>query len=367
MIQGRVPELDGLRGLAALSVVVAHYFGEVPHGIQMLTVGWVGVDVFFVLSGYLIAGILLDHQHSPGVVGTFYARRIFRIFPIYYLTISLVLFFAATHNKPWLDVPYPAAVYFTYTQNIWMVAVNGQSNIWLLPAWTLAVEEQFYLLLPLLILRTPKRWFLSMILLAIATAPALRAVILATHVIPPVGALALLPCRWDLLFLGVLAAYVVRSPELWRRVTHRRPMLRLVCIAGPWAIIGDAYLGDSASGAVLHLVTGICAASYILLMRMGGSEGRFLAAPWLGRVGAISYGLYLIHQPISGLIHGFLLDARPDIGSLPSLLVTILAILASVGVAWLSWVWIETPLIRFGRRWSYPQLRQNTTGLIPVV
>jgi peptidoglycan/LPS O-acetylase OafA/YrhL len=232
-----------------------------------------------------------------------------------------------------------------------MIAVGGQPNLWLLPTWTLAVEEQFYLILPLLILRTPTRWFLPMVLVAIAIAPALRAVILGTHIIPSMGASVLLPCRWDLLFLGVLAAYVVRSPELWRRVMHRRHMFRLICVAGPWIIIADLNLGDG--GAVLHFVTGLSAAIYILLIRMGSSEGRFLVAPWLQRVGAISYGLYLIHQPVNGLMHGFLLDARPDIGSLPSLIVTTLAIPVSVGIAWLSWVWIETPLIRFGRRWNY--------------
>jgi peptidoglycan/LPS O-acetylase OafA/YrhL len=156
-----------------------------------------------------------------------------------------------------------------------------------------------------------------------------------------------------LLFFGVLAAYVARSPEIWRRAVHRQQMLRLVCVACPWVIVGDLCLGDSASGAVLQFAIGLCAASYILLIRMGSSEGRFLVAPWLRFVGAISYGLYLIHQPIAGLMHGFLLDARPDIGSLPSLVVTILAILVSVGVAWVSWVWIETPLIKFGRRWKY--------------
>jgi peptidoglycan/LPS O-acetylase OafA/YrhL len=156
-----------------------------------------------------------------------------------------------------------------------------------------------------------------------------------------------------LLFLGVLAAYVVRSPELWQYAKQRRSILKLICATGTWVIASDFYLGDSANGAVVHSMIGLCVASYILLIRMGGTEGRILLTPWLRHAGTISYGLYLIHQPISGLMHGLLLDGRPDIGSPLSLLVTILAMLVSFGIAWLSWFWLESPLIRFGHKWRY--------------
>src|SRR5262249_19675780 len=135
------------------------------------------------------------------------------------------------------------------------VIVGGPFNVWLLPTWTLAVEEQFYLLLPFIILWTPKRWFSPLILAGIVISPVLRVVITlcthapSTHTLPPIGAAVLLPCRWDLLFLGVLAAYVVRSPGLWQHAIQRQSMLRLVCMIGPWVIAGDLYLGDSASGA----------------------------------------------------------------------------------------------------------------------
>ncbi len=86
----RVVELDGLRGLAALVVVVAHYFGEVPSGISALTAGWLGVDVFFVLSGYLIGSLILENRHAPNFFSVFFLRRACRILPVYLVTISAV-------------------------------------------------------------------------------------------------------------------------------------------------------------------------------------------------------------------------------------------------------------------------------------
>jgi peptidoglycan/LPS O-acetylase OafA/YrhL len=357
--KGRVPELDGLRGLAVLSVIVAHYFGKVPG---------VGVDVFFVLSGYLIGGILLDQRESANLLTVFYVRRAFRIFPIYYLTLMLVLFFAATHKNSWIDPPYPAAVYFTYVQNVWMTVVGGQLNIWLLPTWTLAVEEQFYLLLPFIIARAPARWLFPIIIAAIVSAPMLRGFILTTHFIPSVGAVVLLPCRWDLLFLGVLAAYVMRSPRLWERIRadRGRLMLRLVVLASPCLMFGSVLLGFDPMGPLWHFALGLCAASYLLLVSMDGSEGHFLCAPWLRFFGAISYGLYLIHQPIAGLMHGLLLDARPGITTVVSFLVTVMAFVLSVGISWLSWVWIEGPLVRLGHRWIYQRSTVDQASAVQV-
>src|SRR5580704_1908824 len=87
----RVVELDGIRGCACLLVVIGHYFGEVEHGLRFLCLDWIGVDLFFCLSGFLIGGILFDNRASPSYFGTFYIRRSLRIFPIYYLSVSLVL------------------------------------------------------------------------------------------------------------------------------------------------------------------------------------------------------------------------------------------------------------------------------------
>ena len=127
----RMIELDGLRGLACLSVLIAHYFGEMAHGWHFLALGWAGVDLFFCLSGFLIGGILMDNRSSPSYFSTFYIRRDFRIFPIYYVTVSLAL--AATlwqraGHPGWVDPALPAASYYTYSQNLLFAVLGDQST-----------------------------------------------------------------------------------------------------------------------------------------------------------------------------------------------------------------------------------------------
>src|SRR5271156_6658028 len=113
---GRIVELDGLRGCACLLVVMGHYFGEVAHGARFLRLEWIGVDLFFCLSGFLIGGILLDNRASQSYWATFYIRRGFRIFPIYYLTVTLALL-ALPHFMGLAEPSYPAAIYYAYAQN----------------------------------------------------------------------------------------------------------------------------------------------------------------------------------------------------------------------------------------------------------
>ena len=162
----RIPELDGLRGLAAIGVVIAHYFGEVPHGFSVFTVGWVGVDIFFVLSGFLIGSIILEQHGQPGFFKDFYRRRFARIVPIYTAVCVLTLAAAALSvGHPWSDTPFSPGVYAAFGANIVMGISNTPGDVWLRPTWTLDVEEQFYLLLPIVICVTPRKLLLPLVVL----------------------------------------------------------------------------------------------------------------------------------------------------------------------------------------------------------
>jgi peptidoglycan/LPS O-acetylase OafA/YrhL len=176
----RIVELDGLRGMAALSVVLAHYFGEVNHRIGMLDLGWVGVILFFVLSGFLVGGILMDNRDAPRFFSAFYARRAFRIFPIYYLVVCLALAFSdATRGSPWSDAHFDPLVYAAYAQNIAATLYGPEGKVFQ-PLWTLAVEEQFYLLAPVFIFFCPPRLLARAVLALILMAPFLRAAMVLT-------------------------------------------------------------------------------------------------------------------------------------------------------------------------------------------
>lgn len=159
----RNPHLDGLRGLAVGMVLLWHYVGcqitpqHTPSLLwlrEIVGMMWSGVDLFFVLSGFLITGILRDQRESRHYWGTFYLRRACRILPLYVILVgSYSLANAAGLNKApglwWLFyIPMPTWSYATFTQNFYMAAAGGTGANWLGITWSLAVEEQFYLLLP---------------------------------------------------------------------------------------------------------------------------------------------------------------------------------------------------------------------------
>jgi len=357
----RIPELDGLRGLASLVVLVAHYFGEVDHGFRGFTLAWVGVDMFFVLSGFLIGGILLDHRGEPHYFSTFYIRRAFRIFPIYYVTITLVLLLTAAASSgvgpAWIDPTLSPVAYYTYTQNLVQAWLGSDPNSWLLPTWTLSVEEQFYLLLPAIIYLVPPRHLAAAMAALILSATGCRALLagggpddLAIHV--------LLPCRWDLLFFGVAAAWLRRNPGLWAlAVAQYGGRLKTLVLASaltiPVLFLCDRRFGLRLFDVVGLFFVGSCCAGFLLLIVGGSPEGWRFRSATLRRCGALSYGLYLIHQPVAGMLHGLILGGRPDVETLPQLLVTLLALASSLGLAWLSWTYLERPLLHIGHRWTF--------------
>jgi peptidoglycan/LPS O-acetylase OafA/YrhL len=363
---GRITELDGLRGLAALAVVIAHYFGEVPSGFRLFTFGWLGVDVFFVLSGFLIGSIILEHREKPGFFTAFYMRRAMRILPIYFVTLASTFTALALLGgaHAWIDPPLPFVAYATFSQNFAMVMHGATGSEWLVPTWTLAVEEQFYLLSPLVLFLLPERRILPFLLIGIGLAVGFRLWLIATDALWTTS-LVLLPSRLDLLLSGVLGSWLLRTG--WANARNHDLVLRslpLICIVALIPIVAiDASTGSQWSKVFAPLLIGIGAASYILATTRGAPEGRHLRAPWLVFLGAISYGLYLIHQPIVGLLHGLILDGRPDIATPAQLAVTLLALTVSVGVAWLSWRTMEAPLVRFGRRWSYGNGSPGLTAL----
>ena len=337
----RIVELDAIRGAAALAVLIAHYFGEVPHGIPGLMTGWIGVDVFFVLSGFLIGSIILAQHREPQFFRTFYLRRAPRIIPAYAIVCAVTLTLAAaTAGNTWSDHPYGAGVYATFSQNFAMAVWDGGGK-WLQPTWTLAVEEQFYLVLPALIVLTPRRWLLAAVVALFCAALVIRLMLA-----PSMAAFTLLPSRMDVLLCGVGSAVLHREYDLSRYVTH----LRLVALVLLWSVAGLAAVSNYYVATWGHSLLGVATAALLLAIIKGAPEGRHFRSATLGWFGTISYALYLVHQPIAGLFHGVFLGGIPDIGNGAQVLVTCLAALASVGLAKASWEWLEAPILARARR-----------------
>ena len=242
----RFPELDGLRAIAILLVLLDHQLASVPVAWlrRVMEMGWVGVDLFFVLSGFLIGGILLDHRAATNCYGVFYLRRFFRIVPLYAVILLpglLVLGFGlqahfAGHSLA--DEP-SAGIWFHpfFLQNIALALALGVPH-YLVPTWSVAVEEQFYLLLPPLVRRVNEKKLLKILALAILVAPVLRGGLILTFGVRARDACyVLLPCRWDALLLGVACACAFRSAEFRARLARQMHWLQLFwCLSAAGAI-----------------------------------------------------------------------------------------------------------------------------------
>jgi peptidoglycan/LPS O-acetylase OafA/YrhL len=347
----RIIELDGIRGAAALAVVVAHYFGEVEHGTRALTFGWVGVDVFFVLSGFLIGSIILQQHQRPNFFKSFYLRRAARIVPVY-AVVCLVTLTAAgfTAGHAWSDHPYGAGVYSVFGTNFAMTAWGG-GGMWLKPTWTLDVEEQFYLVLPLLIYFAPRRWLPALIVGLWSSALLVR---IALAPINEMAALTLLPCRADLLLSGVGIALVNHECDLSRFVFTLR-VGALVALGATFAAV--LVWSTSIFSTWGESLVGLWIAALLLAIINGAPEARHFRSPLLRWCGSVSYALYLVHQPVSGLLHGVLVGKVPDIGTLGQLSVTLLSVAVSVAIAAASWRWLEAPILGWARAYHFSDAR----------
>lgn len=338
-----MPQLDGVRGLAAVSVVAFH---AMPWP-AWCPIGRIAVWVFFVLSGFLITGILLrardvggDSRHAWGI---FCARRSLRIFPIYVLTFAVGL----ALDLPWVRTD--ALWYATYTTNVpnlWGVVHGGALGHF----WSLAVEEQFYLVWPLVILFLPRDQVRRLV-------PALvlgglgSAVVLARLWNDPRIAMHATPTCLLALGMGAWLALNRHDGRSGRRLTraclalglgslvvflglHAAGRLRPVRVAAElaaWTFLASWLIGTAADG-------------------FGGWAGGLLASRPLVALGAISYGIYVYHFPV---LFWFL-------GTIPKgpVLFT-LSLAVTLVVAAASWHWFESPILRLKTR--FPQKSAEPT------
>lgn len=368
----RVPELDGLRGLAILLVLIWHYIaaslrpGLTPAALPLLLLlsnTWSGVDLFFVLSGFLIGGILMDNRDSPNYFKAFYTRRVCRIVPIYYVWLLMVLVvlgaaFAAqsTSVRQLFASPKPAWSYFTFTQNI-LMAIAGEYGAPALSAtWSLAIEEQFYLILPLLVHFTAPRRLPQLLLVAIVAAPVLRIVAYVTSGLSEVPPYVLMPCRMDSLLLGTLCAYVIRQPHFKRRIAqHTRWLYGILSIL----LVSTVLLRVAPSrGDVVVWGYSLLAALYTCVLLIAVIEQRGLVTGIvrhraLRRLGVIAYGTYLFHQAINGALHGLILHHEPQLINASDWAVTLGAFAATIIIAQVSWTYFEKRLVMLGQRVRY--------------
>ena len=373
----RIPELDGLRGLAILLVLLWHYGCDsnsaaghhwLFYVIDAGSLFWSGVDLFFVLSGFLIGGILLDARNSPNYFKAFYARRVFRIIPIYAVVVG-TFYLCLLAGVPgriagsdWLFGPtVPWYTYATFTQNIGYAAGGPNLAYWLAATWSLAVEEQFYLILPAVIWFVSERWLPYVLGGAILSAPLLRLFLNLHYAHSKVASFSLMPTRADTLLLGVAAALLVRRPAIWNSVKNQRGWIAsawVVLLAGLPLII--LFKVDNPLQSFWMSTVGL---SWLALFYLGllllaltysdGWLGRILRISWLKGLGTISYGVYLLHWPVLGLTFMFFRHKRAWAETPAENGLVLVALAITIAVASFSYAVFEKPLLKIGHTVKY--------------
>ncbi|MFT5432916.1 MAG: peptidoglycan/LPS O-acetylase OafA/YrhL [Myxococcota bacterium] len=355
-----MPQLDGLRAVAVLAVMVRHF---VPETTAWFDLGRFGVLLFFVLSGYLITGILLgcrdrcdaEGANRSSVAKRFYIRRFIRIFPIYYITLAViwgvshwpVFVRAVPAVEEWI-APLPWLI--TYTFNLYWGITNVNAGQ-LSHLWSLAVEEQFYLIWPWVLLFARRRAFLPLLVAGIALGPAYRLFAIISGWSYAAVAFVTIACL-DTLAMGSLLAWAERGSE-----TAKGWMERLV----PWCGVGGvlllilpAFVDVVGTGALFDTGVGLVSVWLVFGGARGfrGPFGRLLEwgpARYLGR---ISYGLYLYHNLMPTFVRLCLSAIGVPIEALGPATPFALAA-ATVAVAAASWALIEAPLNRLKRGYPY--------------
>ena len=308
-----IQALDGIRGVAILAVLFFHLFWSNTHtGNRLLDVllgikaaGWAGVDLFFALSGFLITGILFDSLADPHYFRNFYARRVFRIFPLYYgIVLATLIGLFLAHDATPLNLHLLAlvAVYLQNTPLYMDHALGAITYNFTGHFWSLAVEEQFYLVWPVLIFLVRRRRRLMVLALALAAvAPVARAILIAHHT-PELDLYTATYCRQDSLLCGAWLALAIRGPLRARvlRFAWLPFTLALLSILAISITHGDFdYNINPAVNLYGFSLVAIAGASAIALaLRPASLTQRLMSNATLRFFGRYSYGLYIYHELI---------------------------------------------------------------------
>lgn len=368
----RTAELDGVRGLAILLVLVHHYCRDLPAAgwvdrlvLTAASIGWIGVDLFFLLSGYLITRILLDAKSSPGFLRVFYARRTLRIFPPYYLLLFFLFWLTPALGVSLIGESAKDSPWFWLYGSNFLIAVDDWPHRVLAPLWSLAVEEHFYLIWPLVILAVPGPHLVRVTILIALGSAFLRFVGLTLGW--STSAIYVLTfTRLDALAVGALLATVTGleavSPTRISRIGGHVGFAGL--LAGFGAIsMGRGHWGSwnhaELVGGFLVLAAGLGGGLVWLLGVDHGHPARALFRwPALSFVGRRSYAMYLWHMPLIEVAGRLGLDpashVRPGVPSWPYLIAYVPLQAAMVLViAEMSWRLVEGPLLGLKERLAY--------------
>ncbi len=387
----RIPVLDAIRGIAIVLVLLVHFTPDylMPNRPlewvkKLMFAGWTGVDLFFVLSGFLITDILLRVRNSPSWILNFYGRRALRILPLYLgslvVIFGIVPWFVPSGNDPAFDAMQSTqGWYWLHLANVSVFlhgfpgTVSQTANLGHL--WSLAVEEHFYLVWPFLVARLPERRLLTVLLVIIGCAIGIRLLALATLTGPMLeGAFVQTPARMDGLACGALLTVLFRRLPA---ATLRRWSLILLPLIGA-IFLADFYIqtglwvGGNFIRTIGFTLLAVFYASLVVVLLTDAPSAplrRLIDNAPLRFFGKYSYGIYVIHFIMAPTLARWFPEAALLAQLHSPVLASLVCILGKTGVsvllALLSWRLLEAPCLRRKDRFDYAARRVPESATVP--
>ncbi|UEG49460.1 acyltransferase [Ferruginibacter lapsinanis] len=348
---GHLPELDALRTFAVLLTMVAHLLPAV--GFPLIPYTWYGVEIFFTISGFLITTILIlslqkQAESKLMIIKKFMIRRLLRLFPIYYL--FLLLFWGAKHLLHiaiWQDIFTP--YFFSYTPNFLIYQVGFGAVACFSHLWSLGVEEQFYLFWPWVLLFTPSKYRLKIIIAMVLVS------LVAYFLFFKDARLHVLPfANFHTLGMGaLLAVFYVDQGAVINWLKDRRQTVFLITLLNLLVVLffyteGNPFL-------TIYRELSLCISTFsFVLMSIFGWKGwvKFLSTnKAIQYIGTISYGIYLFHMVIPVIFQLILGKVAPGL-HIPSVPLLIIYFGLTFVTAYLSYRFIETPFLKLKLKFS---------------
>jgi peptidoglycan/LPS O-acetylase OafA/YrhL len=329
-----IPALDGIRGLAILMVLGFHYLGQ--HAV--FSKGWAGVDLFFVLSGYLITKRLMENKERSDRYAKFYKNRVLRIFPLYYLVLILLFSYALIKNEYFFEFK-NAVAFFLFFQN-WAFIIKGLSHEIFLPhTWSLAVEEQFYLVWPLVLYSFYKtKHFKSVLWLLLAAIPVARCIsyFINPHYTPTYLYYFNTFYRIDTIIWGALIYFIVPKEHNFTLLKRAALISFALLMAGLFLFKNTRNTGPFFSTIGYTLIA--CIFTLVIYRTVNWPQcaiAVFFNNTFLRKIGKISYGLYLIHWPVLRIVKAQSKILAQNYFTVPSVFVSAFSIVISALLTYL--------------------------------
>lgn len=358
----RITAIDGLRGVAVSLVLFWHYIvNQIGENNDIISKNiykygsatWSGVDLFFIISGFLITSILLKYRNNKNIILIFYVKRILRIFPLYFLLAFIFLIVVFSNNANISDYLFkeklPLISYFVFIQNFYSAKISDLGPNWLSVAWSLAVEEQFYLFIPWVVVYLKRSHAIFTICILIVAAPIWRFQIggVAAYVLPF--------CRADSILMGSLCAFLVTS-SYWEflRVKFFNKLMITTC----FILLGliSFVINLSQIGGVLNHIYFSLLFSFVILIAYENSfmpiRG-LLNLNWLAWLGIRCFPIYLFHLPVNSIFQESLLEKPYNIYDSYSFTVVLISLSATLLVANFSHNYFESYFLKMGEKYKY--------------